>query len=98
MFDIQKKVPVPTMLVRGPRGPQRKYPFESMRKGDMFFVPGKMRNTMTRYVSAVGKELGIKFITRLCYMKQTIAGWEPCEEGVKGATLGVGVWHDGPAE
>ena len=93
MYEVQKKIPVPKMLVRGRRGPTRKYPFETMKKGDMFFVPGKKRNTIATHVSTVGKELGVKFTSRLCYMYETMEGWKPCESTFKGAVMGVGVWR-----
>ncbi len=93
MFEVQKKIPVPKMLVRGRRGPTRKYPFETMKKGDMFFVPGKTRNTMTTHVSTVGKELGVRSSSRLCWMRETVEGWKPAKEGEKGAVMGIGVWR-----
>ena len=93
MFDVQKKVPVPKMQTSNRQGRNRKYPFKDMKEGDMFFVPGKTRNTMSTHVSDTGRKLGVKFTTRLCYMRQTIEGWVPAEPDEKGAVLGIGVWR-----
>lgn len=64
MLEIQKGVEIPksTRVVAPSR---RKYPFETMEVGDMFFVAGKKRNTLSTHASTVGKKLKKKFITRM---------------------------------
>lgn len=92
MHEVQKNVPVPKVTkADGPK--RRKYPFEDMAVGDMFFVPGKTKNTLTTHCSTVGKKLGRKFITRLTYMVETLEGWEQAEPTVDGAIQGIGVWR-----
>lgn len=91
MLSTQKNVPVAKTL-RKPR--QRKYPFEEMAVGDMFFVPHRKKNNLTTHVSTVGKDLGKKFTTRLTHMRKTSAGkWEPCDPDQKDSVQGVGVWR-----
>lgn len=92
MHKIQKNVKVPKAL-RPRLTSRRKYPFEEMDIGDMFFVPDKKRNTLATHASTVGRDLKRKFTTRLLYMKQTNGHWDPCDATDKGATLGVGVWR-----
>ena len=61
--------------------------------GSFFFVPGIERRKIYGHVWQVGKDLGMKFAVRLCYMKKVSADWQPCDQMVVGATLGVGVWR-----
>ena len=91
MLTIQKGVPIPKKARIAPR---TKYPFEDMEVGDMFFVPGKVRNTLSTHASTVGKALERKFRTQLCWMTESFEGWKVCEKDVKGAVLGIGVWRD----
>jgi hypothetical protein len=91
MYDIQKKVPV-AKIARPPSATRRKYPFDTMEIGDMFFVPGNIKNTLTTHVSAAGKKLGRKFTTRLCHMTKTKEGWAQPKPGAK-SQIGVGVWR-----
>ena len=77
----------------------------SMTSGDMFFVPGKDKNTLDPHASVVGRKLGRKFITRLLWMVQEQDGtWtnefqtmdgeaETVTYETEGAVLGVGVWR-----
>lgn len=90
MFEIKKGVKIPAPIVPTKR---LKYPFETMAVKDMFFVPGKERNTLSTHVSTVGRTLGRKFVTRLCYMREDLEGWKPCEADTPGAVLGIGVWR-----
>lgn len=92
MREIQKNVPVPK-TIRPNKAPRRKYPFDTMEVGDMFFEPNRKTNTLITYVSVVGKRLGRTFTTRLCYMVDTPDGWEMCEKDDEGAVLGIGVWR-----
>jgi hypothetical protein len=64
-----------------------------MAVGDMFFVPGKTKNTLTAITSATGRKLKRKFTTRLCYMVETRDGWKPSAEGAKNAIQGIGIWR-----
>jgi len=94
MYAVQKKIPEPPRINAGRRTGRRKYPFEELEVGDMFFVPGKTRNALGSHVSVTGKELGRKFSARTCYMRQDAdGGWDHCDENADGATLGVGVWR-----
>lgn len=94
MLKLQSNVPLPRTIRPKARGRRRKYPFESMQVGSFFFVPGIKREQIYGHVWQVGKDLGMKFSTRLCYMVKDAAGnWQLCEQNDKGATLGVGVWR-----
>lgn len=92
MHKIQKKIPVPKTF-RPRSSIHRKYPFEEMQIGDMFFVPEKTRNTLAPHASTMGKELSRKFVTRLLFMSKKNGDWEACDPNDKGAVLGVGVWR-----
>ena len=92
MHEVQKNVPVPK-AVRPVTASRRKYPFEEMDVGDMFFVPNRTKNNLTTHVSSVGRKLGRKFATRLTTMIETDAGWEPCDPDADGGVTGVGVWR-----
>lgn len=93
MFAVQKKVPVPP-AIRTAAHPRRKYPFEEMDVGDMFFVPNKPKNTLATHASTVGKALGCKFVTRLTHMVQGRDGtWKPANPGDPKAVSGIGVWR-----
>lgn len=96
MHTVIKNVPLPsTAANRKHRGRRRKYPFETMEIGDMFFIPGREKNNMTTHASAVGRQLERKFATRLVYMcKDKDGEWQPCSQDDKGATLGIGVWRE----
>lgn len=90
MYEVQRNAPIPK--VTKPEG-RRKYPFEAMAVGDMFFVPGKTKNTLTAITSTAGHKLKRKFTTRLCYMAETRDGWKQVPSSAKGAILGIGVWR-----
>lgn len=92
MYEVQKGVPKPK--TRRLNAPPRKYPFREMEVGDSFFVPKKTKNTLMTIASTEGKRLGRKFATKLCFMKQSIEGWQPCEPSDEGAVQGIGVWRD----
>lgn len=93
MLKLQSNVPVPRTIRPSARGRRRKYPFESMKIGSFFFVPGITRDQIYGHVWSVGKQLGVKFTTRLAYMRQVGEEWQPCDQNDMGATLGVGVWR-----
>lgn len=92
MYEAQDNVPLPEIVGRGPKS-RRKYPFETMAPGDMFFVPEKTTNSIGAHVSAVAKKLGRRFASRQTIMRKTKAGWAPCHPSETGATRGVGVWR-----
>lgn len=94
MFQLQRNIPKPGTIRPNARGRRKKYPFESMAVGDMFFVPGKQKNTLGTHVTMVSKQLGRQFSTRLCYMRKDAGKWSLCESADEGATLGIGVWRD----
>jgi len=92
MFTITKKIPLP--VARRDNAARRKYPFEAMEVGDMFFVPYKTRNTLYTHASNVGKETGRKFATRMTQMLPAENGtWVPTAPRTKGAVRGIGVWR-----
>jgi hypothetical protein len=92
MYEIQKGVPIPSL--KQARPPVfRKYKFDQMDVGDFFFVPGHKKNTMGTHAAAIGKKLGMKFITRALTMHRTKEGWVICQAEDTGATAGVGVWR-----
>ena len=94
MFKLQYNVPLPKTIRPRAKGRRRKYPFESMKIGSFFFVPGITREQIYGHVWQTGKDLGMKFSCRLCYMRQDAADdWQPCEQTDTGATLGCGVWR-----
>lgn len=92
MFQVQQNVPLPKSQ-RGYRPGRRKYPFEDMDVGDMFFVPGKTKNTLATHASTVGKELDRKFVTRLVVMREDDGVWVMANDGAPGAIRGIGVWR-----
>jgi len=73
---------------------RRKYPFELLEVGDMFFVPNKSKNTMMSFVWATGRRLGRKFCTRHIYMRQVNGKWVQCSAHDPGANLGVCVYRE----
>ena len=91
MFKIQKNVGV--AKVSKPSGRRKKYPFEDLDVGDMFFVPNKSTNTMMSQASHAGKQLGRKFTTRLILMANVNGDWLPCTESAPDKVLGVAVWR-----
>lgn len=94
MAEAIKTQKVPLTRVRRPGvGPERKYPFETMKVGEMFFLAERERNTMVPHASATGKKLGKKFATRMCHCRLVKGVWTPCEPDEKGAVQGVGVWR-----
>jgi hypothetical protein len=92
MFKLQSNFPIPPVR-RSATPVRRKYPFETMEVGEMFFVEGKKKNTLGTHVSTVSKQLGRKFSTRLTFARQGAKGWEPCDPDADGAVQGVGVWR-----
>lgn len=90
MIDVNPSMPIPA--VRRPR--ESKYPWGSLEIGEFFFLPDRPANNMTVLASRTGRKLGKKFRTRLTTMRETIEGWQPCEEFKTGAVWGVGVWRD----
>lgn len=92
MKEVHKDIPVPKPIKVMPAA-KRKYPYETMEIGDMFFVPGKSTNTLMSHASTTGKKLGRKFATRLTYMVESLDGWKPATPDTPNAVQGVGVWR-----
>ncbi len=84
---------MPVSAVRPHYVPRRKYPFESMEVGEMFFVPYRKQNTLAAHCSAVSKALNRRFQTRLIYMVDVNGTWMPTKKDTEGAVVGVGVWR-----
>lgn len=91
MYEIKKGIPIPGNPT-GHSG-RRIYPFQELDVGDMFFIPNRQKNNFAPHTWKYGKRHNVSFTTRLCYMKETLEGWAPCEETEKGAVRGIGVWR-----
>lgn len=92
-FKVQTDFSLPQVQTTRTVG-QRKYPFNELPVGGMFFIPNKTKNTFANYTSSAGRDLGRKFTTRLVWAKQRADGtWAPAEKGDAGAVLGIGVWR-----
>lgn len=95
MQPVHKNIPIP-IPVRT-RGMCRKYPFDTMGVGDMFFVAGKIENTLKTLAWKSGQRLHRKFTTRLCFMREVsrhgIKCWELCDPAHPRAVQGIGVWR-----
>lgn len=93
MYTIQDNVPKPK--AHRPKGTtRRKYPFDQLEVGQMFFVPNRIKNTLTSHASTTGKDLGRKFSTMLTHMRVVDGKWQACEEGDENAVMGVAVYRD----
>lgn len=90
-FEICDKVPVPVAVRQKPV--QRKYPYDKLEVGEMFFIPHRKKNNISTHTSTVGKLLNRKFVTRLTFMKQKNHGWVLCNQDAEGAVQGIGVWR-----
>lgn len=91
MHKIQKNVEIPKIHRAKP--PRKKYPFDEMEVGDMFFIPKKEKNTLMSQASTVGKKLGRKFLTRMAYMANVDGNWLPCTPQAPDAIIGIAVWR-----
>lgn len=92
MHEVQEGVPIPK-ITRAGAAKRRKYPFEDMAVGAMFFAPGKTAASLGTHASKVGSALGRKFSVRSCTMRQVDDAWQLCEPEDKDAVDGVGVWR-----
>jgi hypothetical protein len=91
MLKIKKRVPLPA-----PQRPQRsrKYPFDDMAVGDMFFVPGGSAKSVASYASRIGSRIRKKFNTRQVIAVHRSDGWKIVEDDSNPtAVRGVGVWR-----
>lgn len=97
LYKVQDGVPMPA-IDRTSKSPRRKFPVETMRPGQMFFVPDKKTRSVSAYISRITKDLPGKFSARKAVMCETIGRdggveWKLCDPGDPGATEGVGVWR-----
>jgi hypothetical protein len=98
MFEVQSDVPMPE-INRTPKGVRRKYPVEGMKRGAMFFVPGRSSKSVSAYVSRITKNLDGRFSARHCWMRKKlphegdVSEWTICTPDHAGATEGTGVWR-----
>lgn len=90
---IQSGIPMPKRSRAGGAAKPRKYPFDQLQVGQMFFIPDKAKNTLHTYFSSVSKKLGIKLSSRMVHMLRTDEGWQMCEPTDEDAVLGIGVWR-----
>lgn len=93
LLPLLSDVPMPKRTRAGAAAKPRKYPFEQMALGQMFFIAGKTRNTLSTYFSTVGKKLGMKFSSRMVYMCNDNGVLRLCEASTPGAVRGLGVWR-----
>jgi hypothetical protein len=93
-FKLQKATSTPKIAKRKPPPRKLKFPMDTMKVGEFFFVPNLEKNTISTYASDAGKKLGRKFFTCICYHRKTDAGWEACDETHKNAVKGVYVRRD----
>ncbi len=91
MIETQANVQQPPKRLRGRR--TKKYPYETMEIGEMFFVPLGKVNSITSYSATQGGRMRRKFSTRQCWMRESMEGWVASSEGIAGAVPGVGVWR-----
>lgn len=95
MYKVQssKFFPIPK-TIRKPSDSQRKYPFADLKVGQMFFIPGRDKNTLSAHMSASAAKLKIKLRSKVGYGKKDKRGvWIGVPEGTKGAKIGLGVWR-----
>lgn len=94
MLPVMSDIPLPKRARAGMALRPRKYPFERMMVGQMFFIAGKTRNTLSTYFANVGKRLTMKFSSRMVHMRKGDDGvWTLCEASDDGAVRGLGVWR-----
>lgn len=91
-YEICSKIPVPE-VARQQQYISRKYPYDKLAVGEMFFIPHRTKNNLSTHTSTVGKLLKRKFVTRLTHMVQKNHGWVLCSADTSGAVLGIGVWR-----
>lgn len=97
MLSVQAGVPLPDVN-RAPKNTRRRYPVDTMKVGEMFFMPGRSTKSVSAYISRITKNLPGKFSARHCWMipvgmKGSERVWEMAEQGVDGAEEGTGVWR-----
>lgn len=92
MFELLDNIKMPENS-RPVAPARRKYDYEHAQVGQMFFAPGKSKNSMATHSATMGKKLGFKFATRAIWMKDGLEGPVICEPGTEGAVEGVGVWR-----
>ena len=91
MYKLQTGVPIPPIRRHGR---PRKYNFDAMVVGHMFFAVGKTTHALSPYVSAVARRLKRKFLLRQTTMIQsTNSDWSECPPDAVGAIAGVAVWR-----
>jgi hypothetical protein len=94
LLPIQSDVPQPKKARGAVAAKPRKYPLPQMEIDDMFFIPNKTKNTMSTYLSVMGRHLGRKFSSRLMTMRLNGKGaWVTCEPDDPSAVTGIGVWR-----
>lgn len=91
-FKIKAGVKLPTVEDTRHKTP-RKYPFDTVKVGESFFVPDKASNVFATYAARQGKALGRKFRTQTIVMRQDLQTneWELCKAGAPGAKRGTAV-------
>lgn len=90
VLKVYDGVPMPP--ARRPK--RRKFPFETMRVGQMVFDPDRSTRSVSAYVSRVTRSMPGKFRARHCWVVFD-ENEQPREvpEGTPGAIEGTGVWR-----
>ena len=92
MHSVEKNISIPKAIRQSPPS-RRKYPFDTMEVGDMFFVPDREKNNLAAHTSTMGKKLKRKFVTRLTHMCEEKESWVSCDPSEENAVMGIGVWR-----
>ena len=91
-FKVKAGVKLPTVEETKNRTP-RKYPFDTVKVGEIFFVPDKTADKFSTYAARQAKLLGRKFRSQTIVMRQDLQTneWELCKSGAPGAKRGTAV-------
>ena len=91
-FKVKAGVVMPPHGVNRYRHP-RKYPFDEIGVGEIFFIPDKTASEFATYASKQAKILDRKFQTQTMTMRRDLETdeWEPCKPGSPGSKSGVAV-------
>lgn len=91
---VRYDIPIPE-IDRRPKGPQRKFPLDTMGVGGVLLLPNRTSKAVSAYVSRIARNLPGKFSARQCWMRprDTPDGveWDRCAPEDDGAVKGVAV-------
>ena len=91
-FNVKAGVTLPTPEEARYKTP-RKYPFDKLKVGGIFFVPDRLATSFSTYAARQGRLLGRKFRSQTITMRQDLETdeWEMCKPGSPGAVRGTAV-------